>query len=262
MLICPKCKLKLVKIDNTYKCPNNHSYDIAKGGYVNLLISRTNSGDCKEMVDARNNFLNKCYYQPLALKICEILASYLYPNDYILDGGCGSGYYDSIIKLKYPNIIGFDISKDAIIKTTKNNIDLDYFVASGNNIPIEDNCISCVLNIFAPTFASESFRVLKNDGILIVVLPGEDHLIELKQSIYDNPYQNQVSVPSFDGFKIDKSFDLTFKKEIPNEDLINVSKMTPYFYKTKKESFDNLLKIDKLDMTISFKIYVYKKTNC
>ena len=44
-MLCPKCRLPLTKLDRTYKCSNNHSYDISKYGYVNLLLSKTNCGD-------------------------------------------------------------------------------------------------------------------------------------------------------------------------------------------------------------------------
>ena len=36
MLICPICKNKLQKIDNTYKCQNNHSFDISKKGSLTV----------------------------------------------------------------------------------------------------------------------------------------------------------------------------------------------------------------------------------
>ena len=63
MLICPVCKEKLQIVNNSYKCINNHSFDISKSGYTNLLISKTNSGDNQEMVNARFVFLNKGYYK-------------------------------------------------------------------------------------------------------------------------------------------------------------------------------------------------------
>ena len=72
VLVCPICKSILRKDEvneKTYKCEKNHSYDIAKEGYVNLLISNQkrskNPGDSKEMVLARIDFLNRNYYTKL-----------------------------------------------------------------------------------------------------------------------------------------------------------------------------------------------------
>ena len=108
LLLCPVCKECLAKDSSskTYKCSNNHSYDIAKEGYVNLLISNQkrskNLGDSKEMVLARIDFLNRGYYKVLSDKINQIIAEALgnKKNDKIniLDLGCGEGYY--LVNLK------------------------------------------------------------------------------------------------------------------------------------------------------------------
>src|SRR5690554_7060145 len=49
-------------------CPNRHSFDIARQGYVNLLpVQQKRSrhpGDSKAMVVARSRFLNSGIYQP------------------------------------------------------------------------------------------------------------------------------------------------------------------------------------------------------
>ena len=36
-LICPICGEKLNIVDRSYLCPNRHSFDVARQGYVNLL---------------------------------------------------------------------------------------------------------------------------------------------------------------------------------------------------------------------------------
>ena len=57
MLICPVCKKKLIKENKTFRCENNHSFDCAKQGYVNLSRKQTkNHGDNALMVKARTNF--------------------------------------------------------------------------------------------------------------------------------------------------------------------------------------------------------------
>ena len=113
-MICPNCKTKLQKIDNSYKCKNNHSFDISKQGYVNLLLNSSNSGDNKEMINARCHFLEKGYFEPLLNEIIKTIQSLNINN--ILDIGCGEGYYDRGIKKKINvNIVGVDISKEACL---------------------------------------------------------------------------------------------------------------------------------------------------
>jgi 23S rRNA (guanine745-N1)-methyltransferase len=56
IFVCPKCKEKLNICDTgAAVCPNRHSYDRAKEGYYNLLLSRGGGthGDNAEMVEAR-----------------------------------------------------------------------------------------------------------------------------------------------------------------------------------------------------------------
>ena len=95
MLVCPVCNVNIEKIEKTYKCENNHCFDIHKSGYVNLLLSnRMNSklpGDNKLMVEARRSFLKTGYYSCLKEKLREITDE-LNPET-ILDSGCGEGYY-------------------------------------------------------------------------------------------------------------------------------------------------------------------------
>lgn len=66
MLLCPKCGSKLIKEKRVWRCLNNHSYDIAKRGYVNLALHhKALSGDDRDMVKARTRFLSHGYYAPL-----------------------------------------------------------------------------------------------------------------------------------------------------------------------------------------------------
>lgn len=259
MLICPKCHKQLNKINNSYVCINNHCFDISRYGYVNLLLSKTSSGDNKEMVMARYNFLTKNYYLKLAIFINNLLFNYLDKDDIVLDGGCGIGFYDSVLKIDHPNIIGFDISKEAIIKATKLNKNLMYFVASGASIPLQEKTVSCILNIFAPTFIEESFRILKDDGLLIVITPGANHLIELKKIIYDKAYLNNEKVPEFSGFNLIKQEELSYIMKLNNDDLSNLIKMTPYFYKTNISDLNKINNLNSLEVSASFNVLVYKK---
>ena len=61
--ICPVCKEKLYAQNKSLVCNNNHTFDIAKSGYVNLLLSKQAGknvhGDNKLMVRARRDFLSK-----------------------------------------------------------------------------------------------------------------------------------------------------------------------------------------------------------
>lgn len=251
MLICPICKSRIVKVESSYKCENNHSFDISKKGYTNLLINHPNAGDNKEMVLARYNFLEKGYYQELKDEIKRIINKYDIKT--IADLGCGTGYYSSNLDIE---VYGFDISKEAINKASGNKSN-HYYVASSQNVPLSSETLDATLVVFAPLFIDEIYRILKPNGYLILVTPSIYHLYELKTKLYDNPYLNEEKKQSMDCLKEVEAKNLKYQKLINKDDLLNLIKMTPYFYKTDSLSFDKIKK-DEL-ITLDFNIQVYKK---
>ena len=116
MYICPVCKKALELKNNSFVCENNHCFDIARQGYVNLLTTvghnPKNAGDNKNMVTARTKFLEKDYYKPLALKLSEIIGG----SHTVIDSGCGEGYYTTLCAKNNPDtqFFGIDIAKSAI----------------------------------------------------------------------------------------------------------------------------------------------------
>lgn len=266
-LICPVCFQKenkeneLLIFNKSYKCIKNHSFDISKENYVNLLNSKTNAGDNQTLISARYNFLLKDYYKPLRDKIKEIVDSVNIKT--LIDCGCGTGYYLEEISKDLDFAYGFDISKDAIkIASKKHNKykKITYFVSSSNNIPIKSNSFDCLLSVFAPYFNDEFNRIIKNNGYLIVISSDENHLIELKKLIYDYPYLNDhinKQLDKLESFNLIRNTTLTYKVNIPNEDLNNLFMMTPYYYKTKESDYLKLKDIDNLLVTISFNIKVF-----
>ena len=92
---CPICFAPLTCGERTYTCPNGHSYDISKEGYVHLLppnqMHSKAPGDDKAMVAARNRFLSAGYYQPLRAALEELALRYTPASSAVVDSGCGEG---------------------------------------------------------------------------------------------------------------------------------------------------------------------------
>lgn len=257
MYICPKCKEKLVKIDKSYKCCNNHCYDIAKSGYVNLLLNnKTNSGDDKHMVEARNSFLNKDYYKFLLDAITMLIKGVR--HDYVLDLGCGEGYYTNRIQSNLNNnMYGVDLSKYAVQIASKNNKDVSYSISSIYDVAFDNKVFDVILNVFAPTPINEIKRVMKQDGCLIVVSPGENHLFELKEILYDNAYKNEIDDTNLDGLKLISNDIISNKVTIKGDDIVSLFMMTPYYYKSDINCLKVIKKLLNLDVTLEFSIKLY-----
>ena len=60
-LLCPICGEELNLTGKQYVCPQSHSFDVARQGYVNLLTVQQkhslNPGDTREQVLSRREFL-------------------------------------------------------------------------------------------------------------------------------------------------------------------------------------------------------------
>ena len=275
MFKCPVCNLQLIKKDSCYVCEKRHSYDISSKGYVNLLLANQkhsiNPGDSKEMILSRVNFLKLDHYSFLREKILETILKYLHIDNFnFCDLACGEGYYTNYIheelnKVKNVNTIGVDISKYAIIEACKKKKEMkldniDYCIGNLMNLPFLDETFSCMLNCFALFDENEFKRVLKKDGYFIRVLPDAKHLYELKKVLYENVILNEMKEKEVDGFNLIDEIHINNRFVLKStEEIYNLFTMTPYYYKSSKESLNKLAKLQQLEISAEFVLLVYQK---
>lgn len=262
MFICPVCKNELNKTGNSLVCRNGHCFDAAKSGYVNLLLKSNggNHGDNKLMVNARRNFLDKGYYEPLRNTVTQMCREFSRKGDVIVDCGCGEGYYTAAIAEALPDrtVCGFDISKDAVTVASKRSKAVEYAVASSFDIPLPDGCADAVTEIFSPHCEKEFLRILKPGGRMIMVIPLENHLYELKQAVYDEAYKNEPSDLKKDGFRLLKCERVEYTADITEaEDIKNLFTMTPYYYKTGVKEQARLNALRQISVTFAFAVLCY-----
>jgi len=259
VFICPVCGRDFDDTNTGLLCENGHNFDRSKKGYVNLLTNNKSKqhGDDKLMCTARHGFLSKGYYTPLLEAIVEMIKKYINHGDTILDAGCGEGWYTNNIIKMLPDIqvAAVDISKDALsIANLKNSA-----VASVYDLPINDSSVNIVLNIFSPLSESEYKRVLTDNGLLIYVIPLENHLFELKSLLYNEPYQNTVKSYDLDGYVLCDTAEVKYKMDIDNNaDIANLFTMTPYYYTTGKHGHDIIANTAKLSTQVEFCILTYR----
>ena len=267
---CPVCNNALSREDKTYKCTMNHSFDIAKQGYVNLLRSQKSSkkrhGDDALMVKSRQDFLEKDFYAPLRDEIVKTVKALAGEELTLLDLGCGECWYTAEIYRSLcesgvdAQVFGIDISKQALIYGAKRCKDLHLAVASTSEIPLDDGSCDICLCVFAPYSETEILRVLRKDGIFIKVFPLEDHLMGLKKAIYDNPYKNEVSREFGEGFEEEALISVRNNIVLTSgEDIMNLFRMTPYYYKTGRDDQQKIENLDYLETETEFGISVYRK---
>ena len=266
LIKCPVCNQLLINEKNTYKCENNHTFDLAKEGYLNLLLNaKKTSGDSKEMMAARRDFLAKGYYEKLSDQVNQSLKNNCSTDQAILDIGCGEGYYLSRFQKTFAkeaaNFYGMDISKLGIRMAAKKNSMIHWLVANFAKLPFTDRSVSTVLSMFAEYSVPEIDRILTDDGTVVIVRAASNHLIELKNIIYPEIHEKvkASSIKTFPNFSV-KQEHFSYKVTIDStEDLLSLLLMTPHYWKIKPEGIENLKKFNSLEVTISIEIDLLKR---
>ncbi|MGN0692261.1 MAG: methyltransferase, partial [Oscillospiraceae bacterium] len=127
-------------------------------------------------------------------------------------------------------------------------------------LPVEDDSCGCVVTMFAPFCREEFFRVLKCGGSLIMAIPAEEHLINLKSAVYDEPYKNQTADYAVEGFDFLGSRRVSREIFIDDpKDIQSLFSMTPYYYKTGREGHERLERLTSLQDMADFEVLVYRK---
>ena len=264
-LLCPICGEELNLTGKQYVCSRNHSFDVARQGYVNLLaVQQKHSlhpGDTREQVLSRREFLEAGFYAPIAeALIAEAKA--LGITGQILDVGCGEGYYSSRLAdaLEAP-LTGLDISKEAVRCAAAKYKGKQWLCATAAHIPVEEGSVSLLTSLFALTLPQEFARVLKEDGFYFQVLAAEDHLLGLKGIIYDQlNFKEKNTVPELPGFELVKSVPIRFSFTVEGQQIQNLFSMTPHVFRIGKEGAERLRNTEILTDTASCVLNIYRRT--
>ena len=264
-LICPICEKPLSRQENRFLCPENHSFDIARQGYVNLLpIQRKHSahpGDTREQVLSRREFLSGGFYAPIAEALAAAAKKYDACGP-ILDVGCGEGYYCTrLAKAMNAELTGLDISKDAVRCAAGKYKDARWLCATAAQIPVEDGAAGLLTSLFAITLPEEFHRVLRKNGLFFQVLAAQDHLLGLKKIIYDQLiFREKDTIPELPGFALLESISIRFTFTVEGSQVQNLFAMTPHLFRVSKAGADRLRETQSLTDTASCVLNVFRRT--
>src|SRR5690606_19617512 len=78
-----------------------------------------------------------------------------------------------------------DISREAVRRACKRAPQMTWMVASMARIPLADASCGVLTSVFSPLDWAEVLRLLPPGGVLLRVGPTREHLMELRQRLYD-----------------------------------------------------------------------------
>ncbi|CAN1213164.1 Methylase involved in ubiquinone/menaquinone biosynthesis [Tumidithrix helvetica PCC 7403] len=276
-LVCPIDGSALTPHEHSLTCPKGHNFDKARQGYLNLLVvqhkASRDPGDTKEMVAARTRFLSTGCYEPIAHAIADLTKKHLAhipcaERVTILDAGCGEGYYLDWMGKKAATwnseavLIGLDISKWAIQSAAKRSREITWIVGSNRRPPFLARSIDLIVCAFGfPSF--EDFRhILKPRGKIILVDPGVNHLIEMRQVIYSELREKispAIASTEAEGFNLVDRYNLSYRSEVSrSEDIQDLFAMTPHYFRSPQSGKTALAQLKQLAFTVdvNFRILV------
>jgi 23S rRNA (guanine745-N1)-methyltransferase len=175
------CRGALSRADRAVVCPNGHSFEVARQGYISLTLPqrRPHRGDTTGMVAAREAFLAAGFYEPIA----DAVVGAAFVTGCVVELGAGTGYYLATLldSQATSNGIALDVSRPALRRAARAHERITAVAADvWDELPLRDGCADLVLNVFAPRNGKEIARVMgAADGELIVVTPTQRHLAEL-----------------------------------------------------------------------------------
>ncbi|OBY76769.1 SAM-dependent methyltransferase [Paenibacillus sp. KS1] len=265
---CPYCEGSLKVVDlKSLECPKNHTFDIAKQGYVNLMTRSLNSNYAKELFEARQEIIRgSCLYAPLHDSISKVIESHREISGnplLILDAGCGEGsHLQSILDMNGDAAgIGLDISKEGIVMAAKNYKDPIWLVGDLAKSPLGGQSVHVILNLFSPSNYKEFRRTLKPNGLVIKVVPRSNYLIELREAFFDDAHKksfnNEDTVSLFKNhFHHSDVISFCYTKSLTKDELGYLVQMSPLAWTSDQVRREALVGRGSADITIDIDILI------
>jgi 23S rRNA (guanine745-N1)-methyltransferase len=275
ILKCPICDSS-IKVDDlkSIVCPNRHTFDIAKQGYLNLVTHPIKTNYDRVLFEARRKVIVESeLYRPFHTKITNIISEYFASKRefYLVDMGAGEGshLYNISNKLqshfnKNVTGVGLDISKDGILEAAKNYEDHIWIVADLAKTPLTNGIFDIMLNILSPSNYEEFNRLLKDDGIIIKVVPRKDYLKELRQYFYreseKKDYSNEKVIELFkDKFELVNQSVINYTSKLDEAALQALVKMTPLTWGVEAIDVERFLESSISNITVDLDIMIGRR---
>jgi 23S rRNA (guanine745-N1)-methyltransferase len=188
-LACPVegCRRPLLREGGGLRCARAHTFDLARSGYVNLLQPRdrrsARPGDAPAALAARSRLLARGVETAVTEAVRALVA--VDSDGAVLDVGCGAG--DFVAALADRSGVeghGLDLAVRAIDAAARRHPALHWVVANADRaLPYADGSFSLLTSINARRNPAEFRRVLRDGGVLLLVVPAPDDLVELRERV-------------------------------------------------------------------------------
>ncbi|MBE5394010.1 MULTISPECIES: putative RNA methyltransferase [Brevibacillus] len=272
---CPLCSgaMELI-LEKSLQCTNHHTFDLSRQGYVNVLSHGLKTKYDKQMFESRRSLYKSGVFQPLVDQIGgRIIREHESTREplRILDAGCGEGSHLFAIREKIVQssphellAVGADIAKEGIYLASRDYPDMIWCVADIANCPFASQQFHFILAILSPSNYAECQRMLKDDGMVIKVIPESGYLQELRAIFYEQSdkqlYANDNTVARFtEAFELVESERLKYSWKLEKALVEPLIRMTPLSWGCTEEDLQKAKDMDISEITIDLRILYGKK---
>lgn len=272
---CPICDSSMeIQQLKSMTCANRHTFDFAKQGYLNLMTNAVKTNYDRALFEARRKVIvDSDFFNPLHTEMTKIIDKYttFKSNLSIVDMGAGEGSHLSHISNQLQSNydktvvgVGLDISKEGILEAAKNYEDKIWLVADLAKTPLNDRTVDVMLNILSPSNYEEFNRLLKDDGIMIKIVPREGYLKELRQYFHgesnNKDYSNENVITLFkDKFDLVDQFTINYTNVLDQSSLLALVKMTPLTWGVEESHLNRFLKSGVQHITVDLDLMIGRK---
>lgn len=275
VLACPVCGAALTLQPTAASCPQAHTFDRARSGYLNLLLSNKKQsaepGDSPAMLQSRRAFLHGGYYDQMAVATATAVATAMAgrTDAHVADLGCGEGFFTARMRAALaatiaptPECYGIDISRPGIKMAAGYGKDIHWVVASLHHSPFLPQSLDVVLSIFAPIDTADVRRIIRNDGVLVTVTPGPDHLDALRIIIYSSVKPHPHTPALMTGDTLFAHTSATRVRDTialeSQAQIMNLLAMTPYYWHISRETKAAIEDLKRLELTVDAYVNVFR----
>jgi 23S rRNA (guanine745-N1)-methyltransferase len=269
------CDAELTSRATDAACPNGHAFDRARSGYLNLLLSNKKQskepGDSPDMMRSRRTFLHGGFYDRMAeatnAAVTEIVAGRT--DGSVADLGCGEGFFTArlhraLVEAEAPGCTcyGVDVSRPGIRMATAYDRGITWVVASLHRSPFLPRSLDVALSMFAPIDTPDLHRRVRDDGALVTVTPGPDHLDALRALIYASVKPHPPTPALMAGDTLFEQITST-RVRYPivvdtTAQIANLLAMTPYYWNINRATRARIEALSRLDLIVDAYVSVFR----
>lgn len=267
-MICPICQSNLSFTNNQVRCDHNHSFDIAKQGYINLAPNHQEAHYNNELFAARQRIMGDAkLYTGIYDQILDLLVEQgidLNSVNNIIDLGTGEGshfhyfidhWQNRTQQTTIPMALGLDLAKDGIVSAAKHYTNALWVVADLGQLPFTPASIDGAITILSPSNYHHLNQALSEKGWFIKVIPGPNYLRELREIVLTSENQQQDDRTSINKFKaaFNQFSQSSYRKTVTLDEkqMADLIKMTPLMWHANDKQLERAHALTQITIDLS-----------